>query len=90
VRRFVELAAEAIGITIAWEGSGLEERGVDVRTGRTVVAIDPRFFRPAEVDLLIGSPRKAKQRLGWSPRTSFLELVRMMAESDLRAAQVRP
>jgi GDPmannose 4,6-dehydratase len=90
VRRFVELAAEAIGIAIAWEGTGLEERGIDRRSGRTVVAVDPRFFRPAEVDLLIGSPRKALQRLGWTPTTSFLELVRMMAEADLRAAQGRP
>jgi GDPmannose 4,6-dehydratase len=84
VRRFVELTAEALGVKLAWEGEGENTKALDPATGKTVVAVDPRFFRPAEVDLLIGDPSKAKEKLGWAPKTSLEELVVMMAEADAR------
>ncbi|WP_460452164.1 GDP-mannose 4,6-dehydratase [Alsobacter sp. SYSU BS001988] len=84
VRRFVELTAEALGVKLAWEGEGENTKALDPATGKTVVAVDPRFFRPAEVDLLIGDPSKAKEKLGWAPQTSLEELVVMMAEADAR------
>jgi len=88
VREFVELAAEVAGFDLAWEGSGEEERGIDRRTGKVVVRVNPEFYRPAEVDLLLGNPEKAQSRLGWSPRVGFSALVRVMAERDLgRAAR---
>ena len=69
VRRFVELTADALGFKLAWEGEGENTRAIDTATGKTIVAVDPRFFRPAEVDLLIGDPAKAREKLGWrSPR----------------------
>lgn len=83
VRRFVELAFEEIGVKIGWEGSGVEEKGIDRATGQTRVEVSPQFFRPAEVDLLIGDPSKAKRELGWQPRTSVEELVKMMVKADL-------
>ncbi len=85
VRRLVELALEGAGITLEWRGTGINEVGVDKKTNRKVVAIDPQFFRPAEVDLLIGNPGKAKKYLGWEPKVSFDQLVKMMMEEDLRA-----
>ncbi|MCA3279065.1 MAG: GDP-mannose 4,6-dehydratase [Roseomonas sp.] len=84
VRRFVELAFSAAGITIVWRGSGIDEVGVDVATGATRVRINPAFFRPAEVDLLIGDASKAKQILGWEARMGIEELARTMVEADLR------
>jgi GDPmannose 4,6-dehydratase len=82
VRDFVEAAARHFGMDIAWEGSGQDERGIDRRSGRTVIRIDPQYYRPAEVDLLIGDASKAKAKLGWEPRIKFAELVRLMAEHD--------
>lgn len=84
VRSLVEKAFKVAGIVLEWRGAGVDEQGVDRRTGKTVVSIDPAFFRPAEVDLLIGSPAKAKASLGWTPRVSFDRLVEMMVEEDLR------
>ncbi len=84
VRHFVELAFAAVGITIGWRGSGIDEVGVDVATGTTRVRVNPAFFRPAEVDLLIGDPTKAKAALGWEARMGIGELARMMVEADLR------
>jgi len=83
VREFVENAFAAVGRKIAWQGNGIEEKGIDSRTGAVLVAIDPRYFRPTEVDLLVGDATKARTKLGWSPRISFCELVREMLESDL-------
>src|SRR6202008_2802077 len=83
VREFVELAFAEVGRSIEWRGKGGEEPGVDKRTGKTVVRIDPIYFRPTEVDLLIGDASKAHKKLGWKPRVSFEELVRMMYEHDL-------
>jgi GDPmannose 4,6-dehydratase len=84
VRDFVRHAGEALGFDIAWEGSGVEERGIDRRSGRTIVSVNPVHFRPAEVDVLTGDPSKAAARLGWRPQVSFPELVAMMVEADDR------
>ena len=84
VREFVTLAFRYAGIELRWEGSGIDEKGIDTKTGRTLVAVDPRFFRPAEVEQLLGDPTKARTRLGWNPqKTSFTDLVRIMVENDL-------
>ena len=85
VREFVESAFSCAGINLRWEGEGVEEKGIDTATGKILVEVSPEFFRPAEVDLLLGDPTKAKEVLGWNPRkTSFEELVRRMVEHDLR------
>ena len=83
VREFVELAFAEVGRTIEWQGEGVSEIGVDKKTGETRVKIDPRYFRPTEVDLLLGDPSKAKQRLGWEHTTTFPELVAEMVAADL-------
>ena len=87
VRKFVTLAASHLGFDIDWRGSGVEEQGVDRRTGRTLVKIDPRYFRPTEVETLLGDCSKAKAKLGWSPEVSFESLVKEMVESDLALAR---
>jgi len=83
VREFVERAFLEAGITIEWQGQGVNEKGIDVATGKVIVAVDPEFFRPTEVDLLLGDPTKAKEKLGWVPKTSFDDLVKLMVECDL-------
>ena len=83
VREFVELAFAEVGRRIVWRGDGVEEVGFDASTGQVLVEIDPRYFRPTEVDVLHGDPRKAWEKLGWRHRTSFAELVREMVASDL-------
>ena len=87
VREFVTLAAEEIGMTIRFEGEGVDEKGYD-ESGNVVVQVNPRYFRPCEVETLLGDPTKAKNVLGWEPRTSFKELVKDMAQSDLREARL--
>jgi len=87
VRAFVERAAAELGMQLRWRGAKHEEHAVDTGTGRTVVRIDPRYFRPTEVDTLLGDASKARKQLGWVPEISFAELVREMVESDLRLAQ---
>ena len=87
VRAFVERAAAELGMQLRWNGSKLDEQGVDADTGRTVVRIDPRYFRPTEVDTLLGDASKARKQLGWAPEVTFTELVREMVESDWRLAQ---
>jgi GDPmannose 4,6-dehydratase len=87
VREFVELAGTHLGMRIQWSGEGVEERGVDARTGRTVVRVDPRYFRPAEVETLLGDPRRAEAELGWRRTVSFSDLVREMAQHDLVLAE---
>ncbi len=85
VREFVQLAFHYAGIELRWEGHGIEEKGIDSRSGRTLVVVDPRFFRPAEVEQLLGDPTKARTRLGWNPqKTSFQDLVRIMVEHDMK------
>jgi len=86
VREFIEAAAQQLGITIRWQGRGLEEKGVRTDTGQIIVAVDPRYFRPTEVQELLGDAAKARQRLGWKPRTTFQELVADMVEADLNEA----
>lgn len=83
VREFVERACAAADLPLVWEGSGLEEVGRNPATGEVIICIDPRHFRPAEVNLLLSDPTKARQRLGWRPQVSFDELVRQMVEADL-------
>ena len=83
VREFVTAAFKTAGITLTWEGEGVSEKGIDQATGRVLVEVSEEFFRPAEVDLLLGDPTKARTVLGWNPRkTSFDELVRIMTEYD--------
>lgn len=84
VKEFVEAAFAAIGRTIKWQGKGLEEKGIDAQSGKIVVAVDQRFFRPAEVELLIGDPTKARKILGWKPTTLFSDLVKEMVEADVK------
>jgi len=90
VREFVETAFSCIGMTIDWQGDGRDEVGFDRRTSEPLVRVDPRYFRPTEVDLLQGDPTKARDILGWTPRTSFSELVREMVEADLAAVAKEP
>lgn len=87
VRELIEVAAGKLGIRIGWEGRGVEEQGIDQATGKPIVAIDPRYFRPAEVDTLLGDPSKARRQLGWEPRISFEELVSEMVIADLEEAE---
>jgi GDPmannose 4,6-dehydratase len=87
VREFVELAASCLGYAIEWRGSGVGEEGIDRTSGRVLVRVDPRYFRPAEVDSLVGDSSKARAALGWRPETSFEELVREMVQSDLALAR---
>jgi GDPmannose 4,6-dehydratase len=85
VREFVEEAFKVIGINLRWEGSGVDEKGIDAKTGKILVLIDKRYFRPSEVELLVGDSSKAKRELGWSPRIKFNELVKLMVEADLKS-----
>ncbi len=85
VREFVERAFAHVGKRVVWRGAGVEEQGVEPRTGRVLVEIDPHYFRPTEVDELLGDPSKARERLGWRHKVSFDELVREMVEADLAA-----
>lgn len=85
VREFATLAFARAGIELQWQGSGLDEKGVDAATGRVLVEVDPRFFRPAEVEQLLGDPSKAREKLGWNPtKTSFEELVNRMVDADIK------
>lgn len=84
VRDFVDLAFRAAGITLAWRGSGVDEEGFDVQSGQTRVRINPRYYRPAEVKLLVGSAAKAREKLGWQAETDLETLCRLMVEADLR------
>jgi len=87
VRHFVELACKAAGIELDWQGSDIDEVGVDVASGRTIIKINPRYFRPAEVDLLIGDASKAQKELGWKVSTSLEQLCKIMVEADLERNQ---
>ena len=89
VREFIEESFRVLGEEIIWQGKGPDEKGILKSTGKEVVGINPRYFRPAEVDLLIGNAAKAKEKLGWEPKTTFKELVKIMVEADYRKAKDR-
>jgi GDPmannose 4,6-dehydratase len=87
VREFAELAFKEVGISIGWHGEGVEEKGIDEESGRTLVAVDPGYFRPTEVFELLGDATKAHEELGWKPRVRFRELIKRMVVADLREAE---
>jgi len=87
VREFVEKAGAELGFDIAWQGKGVDEQGIDRKSGKAVVKVDPRYFRPTEVETLLGDPSKAKAKLGWRAETSFADLVREMTAADLEIAK---
>ncbi len=87
VREFVEESAKLLGFDITWTGEGLEEKGTDTKTGKTIIEIDPRYFRPAEVDILIGDAKKAEKSFEWKPKVNFKELVKIMVDADLKRAE---
>ncbi len=87
VRDFVSMAAKAAGFELAWKGATENETAVDTRSGKTLVRVNPKFYRPAEVELLIGDPAKAKRELGWEPKTTLEQLCQMMVEADIRRNQ---
>ncbi len=87
VRELIELSAAKLGMSITWQGEGVAETGIDAVTGKTIVAIDPRYFRPAEVETLLGDPSKARRKLGWIPTVSFDELVSENVRADLTEAE---
>lgn len=87
VREFVDIAASELDIQVRWEGEGVDEKGYSMATGKCIVAVDPRYFRPTEVETLLGDPTKAKKKLGWTPKISFAELVKDMVQEDFKAAQ---
>ena len=85
VREFVEFALAEVGVSIEWRGTGVDEKGIDAKTGKVLVEVDPRYFRPAEVELLLGDPTKARTMLGWQHKVGLKELVQEMVQSDLKA-----
>jgi GDPmannose 4,6-dehydratase len=87
VRTFAEMVFERLGMPLEWQGNGVDETGIDRNSGNVVIRIDPKYFRPAEVDLLLGDPTKARKELGWELKTSFRQLVEMMTDSDLAQAE---
>jgi GDPmannose 4,6-dehydratase len=87
IREFVEHAFSYAGLDIAWKGKGIEEKGVNKKTGETLVEISSEFFRPAEVDILMGDYSKAKKKLGWQPRVKFEDLVPIMVEADIKRVE---
>lgn len=84
IRTFIELSCQALDISLTWEGTEENEHGIDTRTGKPIIVIDPKFYRPAEVDILIGNPAKAQKELGWTPKTTLEELAQMMIATDMR------
>ncbi|MFA6306928.1 MAG: GDP-mannose 4,6-dehydratase [Patescibacteria group bacterium] len=89
VKEFVNKTAETLGMEITWQGQGLEEIGVDKKTGKTIIEIDPKYFRPSEVPILLGDYAKAKTELGWEPKVKFTELVKIMAEADFEKEKAK-
>ena len=88
VREFIKECAKLLKIDLEWKGKGLKEVGIDKKTKKTIIRIDKRYFRPAEVDLLLGDPTKAKKKLGWKPKTTFKQLVKIMLEEDMQAENI--
>ena len=89
VREFVEVSFNELDIAIEWEGEAANEKGRNAATGEVIVEVSPRYYRPTEVDLLLGDPSKAKRQLGWAPTVTFEELARMMARADYEKVQKR-
>jgi GDPmannose 4,6-dehydratase len=87
VREFIEIAAKHLGIYLEWQGSGIDEKGYNTQTKKCVVKVDPKYFRPTEVETLLGDPTKAKKKLGWQPCISFDKLVEEMIVEDLKLAE---
>jgi GDPmannose 4,6-dehydratase len=87
VREFIEESCRLLDIDLEWQGNGVDEKGIDKKTGEIIIEIDPKYFRPAEVDLLIGDCSKAKKNLGWEPKTKFKQLVKIMIEADMEEAK---
>lgn len=87
VREFVEESCRVLDIDLEWSGTGVEEKGIDKKTGKIIVEVDPKYFRPAEVDLLIGDYSKAKEKLGWEPETTFKDLVKIMMDADMASLE---
>lgn len=87
VREFVEIAAAELGMSVEWQGEGLDEIGIEKKSGKTIVRVDPRYFRPTEVETLLGDPTKAKKELGWVPKITFEQLVQEMVVEDLKLAE---
>ncbi len=87
VREFAELAFKHAGIDLEWKGEAVDEKGIDKKTGRVLVEVDPKYFRPSEVELLVGDSSKAKKDLGWEPRVTFSKLIKIMVELDLKAIE---
>lgn len=87
VREFVDIAARELGIAINWEGEGVNEKGINAANGKTIIAVDTRYFRPTEVDTLLGDSSKGKKKLGWKPKISFTNLVKEMVQADLEEAK---
>ena len=87
MREFVQTAFTCIGKEIEWVGQGVDEKGIDAQTGAVLVCIDPVYFRPTEVDLLVGDATKAEKDLGWKPKTTFQELVKLMVEHDVKSIE---
>jgi GDPmannose 4,6-dehydratase len=90
VREFAENAFASLDITLEWQGSGVDEKGIDISTGNTIIQVDPRYFRPTEVDHLCGDASKAKEKLGWEPKITFKELVKDMVSSDFEFYKSHP
>jgi GDPmannose 4,6-dehydratase len=86
IREFAEKAAKHVGFDLIWQGDGLNEKGIDRITGKTIIEIDPKYFRPTEVDLLIGDPSLAKEKLGWSAKVSLDEMIKLMMDYDKKEA----
>ena len=87
VRHFIEVAGAQLGMSIKWEGDGLDEVGIDGKSGKRIIAVDSRYFRPTEVDTLLGDPSRAKEKLGWEPKIGMEQLVEEMIRSDLHEAK---
>ena len=84
VREFIELAFHYVGISVEWQGEGVNEKGIDANTKKVLIEIDPKYFRPTEVEQLLGNPKKAERQLNWKPKTTFEELVKLMTEADCK------
>jgi len=89
VREFVEETCRVLDIDLAWEGEGMQEKGIDRKTGKTIIEIEAKYFRPAEVDLLMGDSSRAKEKLGWEPKVKFKKLVKIMVEAELDGSATR-
>ncbi|MFA6304886.1 MAG: GDP-mannose 4,6-dehydratase [Patescibacteria group bacterium] len=90
VREFVELTAKLLGYQLTWQGEGLEEKGIDAKSGKILVEIDPEYFRPTEVDFLLGNPAKAKEKLNWQPKVQFTDLVKIMLKAEFANFNLNP